>query len=198
MSALSQAEGFDFMKRLPFNEADANRAYEEWGANCGPGAVAAICGKTLDDLRPHLGDFEAKRYTNPTLMWQVLRNLGVRFTVATHKFNPFEREIDWPVFGLARIQWNGPWNDFGVPARVAYRHTHWVASIRIEGEPEPAVFDINAIHAGGWIRLASWRDILVPCLLERCEPKATGGWFLTHSVEIDRASLSPRASEAAA
>jgi hypothetical protein len=38
-------------------------ATEVRDGNCGPGAIAAICGLTLDDLRPHLGDFEQKRYT---------------------------------------------------------------------------------------------------------------------------------------
>jgi hypothetical protein len=34
----------------------------------------------------------------------------------------------------------------------------------------------------------------VPWLLERCEPKASGKWFLTHSVEI----VPPVSREAAA
>jgi hypothetical protein len=56
-----------------FTEADANRAHDEWGANCGPGAIAAILALTLDELRPYMGDFESKRYTNPTLMWATVR-----------------------------------------------------------------------------------------------------------------------------
>jgi hypothetical protein len=182
-SPLSQLEAFARMQ-LRFTADDTERSADDWGANCGPGAIAAIAGLSLEDLRPHLGDFETKRYTNPTLMWQVLRNLGLAFQVSTHRYNPFAPQIDWPNFGLARIQWEGPWTGPGVPARAAYRHTHWVAAMRIEGESEPAIFDINAIHAGGWIRLASWRDLLVPGLLEHCEPKASGRWFLTHSVEI--------------
>jgi hypothetical protein len=35
--------------------------------------------------------------------------------------------------GINRIQWEGPWLNPGVPARVAYMHTHWVA------------------HFGGWV-----------------------------------------------
>ena len=37
-----------------FSLSDAERVQDEWGANCGPGAVAAICGLTLDELRPHM------------------------------------------------------------------------------------------------------------------------------------------------
>jgi hypothetical protein len=189
MKHLSDIEAYRHMRLLVFNAEAADRAAEEWGMNCGPGAIAAICGLTLDELRPRLGDFEAKGYTNPTLMREILQNLGVQFRISTHQYNPFSRGIDWPVFGLARIQWCGPWTGPNVPARVAYRHTHWVAALRVEGEPEPAIFDINAINSGGWIRLAAWRDTLVPWLLECCEPKASGKWFLTHSIEIDRESL---------
>lgn len=78
--------------QLRSTHEDANRAADEWGANCGPGAIAAICGLTLQELRPHMGDFEGKGYANPTLMWQVLRNLGVRFKVYARP--PFGPEID--------------------------------------------------------------------------------------------------------
>jgi hypothetical protein len=55
---------------VSFTEADAHRAYDEWGANCGPGALAAIAGLTLDKVRALMGDFETKGYTNPTLMYE--------------------------------------------------------------------------------------------------------------------------------
>lgn len=54
------------------NGAEADRAYDAWGCNCGPGAIAAIMNMRLDAIRPLLGDFERKRYTNPTLMWEIL------------------------------------------------------------------------------------------------------------------------------
>src|SRR5580700_11291869 len=47
-----------------FTPADADRAYEEWGMNCGPSALAAVMGMTFDEVRPHMGDFERKHYTN--------------------------------------------------------------------------------------------------------------------------------------
>ena len=70
-----------------FTIDEANRAYDAWGANCAPGAIAAILGLTLDQIRPHLGDFERKRYTNPKLMFDSLR------------YAP----LTWPDFGLARV-----------------------------------------------------------------------------------------------
>jgi hypothetical protein len=166
---------------LRFTLEDAERASDEWGANCGPGAIAAVMGMTLDELRPHMGDFEKKHYTNPTLMWQVLRNVGATWHL--------RKPIQWPNYGLARIQWEGPWTSPGVPPRVAYRHTHWVGAMRCFRREEIGVFDINAMNSGGWISLDDWMHTLVPWILEQCVPKANGNWNITHTVEIDRASI---------
>ena len=159
-----------------FTAVDAERAYDEWGANCGPAAVAAITGRTLDEVRPFLGDFERKRYTKPTLMWAILDAVDARW----RRLGP---PLDWPLHGLARIQWHGPWTRPGVPPRAAYWHTHWVAASR-RGD-EIGVFDINALGNGsGWCSLSDWSGRLVPWLLEQYEPKADGGWSITHAVEV--------------
>lgn len=157
-----------------FTLDDAQRAGDTWGANCGPGALAAVMALTLDEVRPHLGDFEQKRYTNPTLMYESLRRLGVTWR---------KPDGEWPVLGLVRIQWEGPWTAPGVPMRVRYRHTHWVAS-STSANGIVHVFDINAMCVGGWISLAEWRDKLVPWLLKECEPKADGRWHATHRLEL--------------
>ncbi len=159
-----------------FSCADAERAADQWGANCGPGALAAIFNMTLDQVRPHLGDFDQKRYTNPTMMYAALRALGVAFDLKHSK--------SFPCFGLARIQWEGPWTAPGVPARVAYGKTHWVASRYCERRKGTAIFDINAMSAGGWISSQLWQASVVPWILEHCVPKATGRWHVTHSIEI--------------
>jgi hypothetical protein len=67
--------------RLPvrISVEDAEHANDVWGCNCGPGALAAITGLTLDQVRPHMGDFERKRYTNPTLMFAALKSIGARY-----------------------------------------------------------------------------------------------------------------------
>ena len=153
--------------RTAFTLTDAERANDEWGANCGPGALAAIMGLTLDEVRPHMGDFERKHYTNPTLMFDALTSVGARFRT----------------LGLARIQWEGPWTKPGVPIRARYRHTHWVGSRRATGGV--GIFDINCMNNGsGWVALEAWRDIAVPWILERCVPPADGKWHITHSIEI--------------
>lgn len=174
------------MSHPRFTPEDADRAHDEWGANCGPGAIAAICGMTLDELRPHMGDFEGKRYTNPTLMWQVLRSVGARFTVRAGHFGA----ADLPRYGLARVQWEGPWTEPGVPMRARYRHTHWIGSARrpaCGGGTLTGIFDINAIGNGsGWCALQDWEGTLVPWILEECVPRASGRWHFTHVVEVGR------------
>jgi hypothetical protein len=83
-------------------------------------ALSAITGLTLNEIRPHMGDFETKRYTNPTMMFAALKSVGVRWRTNG------KNSTHWPRYGLARIQWEGPWTAPGVPMRVRYRHSHWV------------------------------------------------------------------------
>lgn len=166
------------MTQPRFTASDQDKAYEAWGANCGPGAIAAMTNRTLDEVRPFLGDFETKRYTNPTLMWATLDRLGMRW----RRLKP---PLYWPCWGLVRIQWHGPWTEDGVPPRAAYRHTHWVGSAYIDDAI--GVFDINAIGNGsGWCSFGDWADRLVPWILKECVPRANGRWSLTHAVELER------------
>ncbi|KKK79591.1 hypothetical protein LCGC14_2831980 [marine sediment metagenome] len=161
-----------------FSLEDAQRACDAWGANCGPGAIAAIVGLTLDELRSHMGDFETKGYTNPTLMWSILNDLGVRWRLV-------KPARIWPIYGLARVQWEGPWTAPSVPMRARYRHTHWVGASCLP-DVEARVFDINCICVGGWVSDSEWTAQVVPWLLRQCEPKASGRWHLTHVVEVER------------
>lgn len=175
---------------LRFTLDDAQRAGDEWGFNCGPGAVAGVCGLSIEELRPHLGDFEKKGYTNPTLMWNILEELGLKFRKRGIASNV--PVLDWPRFGLARVQWEGPWTAPGVPIRVRYRHTHWVGAMSdpndwtTPGWEEPRIFDVNCMCVGGWVSLSEWSRSVVPWLLGECVPKASGKWHLTHVVEINR------------
>ncbi len=159
---------------------DAERAWNEWGCNCGPAAIAAVLGMSLDEVRPHMGDFESKRYTNPTLMWASLRSLGVRFSF---RGGDLGRE-NWPSYGLARIQWEGPWTKPGVPERARYRHTHWVG-VNSRNPHNVGIFDVNALGNGtGWCDVMEWVGVIVPWILKECVPGADGRWHITHAVEI--------------
>lgn len=138
------AVGLQAVVRRPvrFTIDDANRAGDEWRFNCGPGAICAICNLTPSELRPHMGDFESKGYTNPTLMWQVLDNLGARWQQIYRGDLP--AQTPKLKYGLMRVQWAGPWTKPGVPMRARYRETHWVAARNDSSE----IFDINAMCAG--------------------------------------------------
>ena len=158
-----------------FSSDEADAAGDEWGFNCGPCSICVVAGLTPAELRPHLQthfNWDAKRYTNPTMMLEVLKYLGVKWQKRP--------DLLWPDFGLVRVQWAGPWTKPGVPIRARYRHTHWVASC-VRGKRPDGVFDVNAMK---WIGFEDWAATLVPWLLRECEPKASGEWWVTHSLEV--------------
>lgn len=175
-----------------FSLDEAQRHSDEWNCNCGPGAIAGICGLTLEETKVHMMacGFSDKGYTNPKMMFDVLRRIGVRWQGGTCNSMSSENQgmLAFPDFGLARIQWEGPWTEPGVPIRARYRHTHWVGSCRIEGE-EVNIFDINAMCVGGWIPFSEWADSLVPWLLKQVVPKANGRWHITHAIEVQRRGM---------
>ena len=132
---------------------------------------------TPDEIRPYLLDFERKGHTNPTLMTEILRGHSIVYRQVYRGDDP-TAQMPRLAHGLVRVQWGGPWTKPGVPMRVRYRHTHWVA---VEGGH---VFDINAICVGGWIPYAEWATQLVPWLIRECCPKGDGTWWPTHAIEI--------------
>lgn len=154
-----------------------------WGANCGPGAVAAIMGMSLEAVHPHFDavDFGNKRYTSPGMMWDVLRSIGRPWRTHTGKLPHLPR------YGLARVQWEGPWTEPGANPRWAYRQTHWIGA-RTNGPlghlDDVGIFDVNALANGtGWCSLHDWASTIVPFILQSY-PRASGVWHVTHSVEI--------------
>lgn len=158
---------------IRFTRDDAQAAADSWGFNCGPGALCAVSGMTPSEIRPHLGDFERKGYTNPKLMYEILRRLfSDNWTVT-----PLD---NWPGFGLVRIQWHGPWMSPSVPIRARYRQTHWIAYRLADNH----VFDVNAMCVGGWLPEREWSTQLVPWLLRQCVPRANGDWSRTHVIEL--------------
>lgn len=161
-----------------FSLDDAQRAADAWGFNCGPAALCAVLGLTPDELRPHMGNFEQKGYTNPTLMQEVLQRLGARHEVVWRSDAATELYVPRLRHGLMRVQWGGPWTRPGVPLRARYRHTHWVAVA------EPWIFDVNAMCVGGWLPLDEWALQLVPWLLRQACPKGDGTWWPTHAWEV--------------
>lgn len=167
-----------------FTELDAIAAADEWGFNCGPAAVAAICGLSIAELRPHLLDFEQKQYTNPTLMWGILRSLGLHLGLRWRMQTGTPGGLSWPNRGLARVQWEGPWMADGVPMAARYRQTHWVGCHGLNRN-NIGIWDVNCLNNGsGWVSLEDWTALAVP-FITRSIKRANGKWHLTHSVEIE-------------
>lgn len=161
------------MLTYTFTEADSQRAYEEWGANCGPNALAFALQVPLESVRGAIPDFEAKRYTNPTMMKAALANLDRTFS--PYGFPRLVAGMFTTVPSLTRIQWCGPWTTEGANPKWAYRQTHWIATWRESQESPPMVFDVN----GGISEFYSWKDEIVPELTASV-PRANGDWFPTH------------------
>lgn len=165
----------EYLQALPpFTIDDAQAAGDAWRFNCGPGAICAVVRMTPNEVRPHLGDFERKGYTNPTLMFQILRNLLVRWRM-------LDKGV-WPDYGLVRIQWHGPWMNEGVPIKARYRQTHWVGC-RGAGEARQ-IFDVNCMAVGGWVPETEWKEQVVPWLCSQLVKRWDGGWSMTHCLEV--------------
>lgn len=157
----------------PFDARAMNRAADEWRANCGPAALAAVTMTPIQDVRQHMAGFLRKGYTNPTLMRSALQSMGFQVKPVT----------DWPALGLVRVQWHGPWMNDNVPIRARYRHTHWIGSC--VDEDQTWIFDVNAVTAtGGWLAVDLWTRSLAPWIIKYCVPNGDGQWSLTHLWEV--------------
>lgn len=177
------------MTAVRFTLADLEAAHASWRCSCGPAALAAICGLTLDAVRPHFPGF--KGWTNPVMMRQALERTGRRF-----HFELSERPL-WPRYGLALIAFEGPWTEPN-PTRERWlkieraKRSHWVGVSRLQlmsgGEDPDAVcvWDCNAMDIGrGWSPIAWWSSQVAPRLTADIK-RATGGWHITHAIEVAR------------
>jgi hypothetical protein len=189
------------LPRPRFTSEEAGLAFEAWGCNCGPSALACMARLTLDEVRDYLPGFDAKRYTNPSMMREALRALARDGRIA--KEFAWETTTDFghwpPEGGLVRVQWHGPWMREGVPMQARYRHTHWVGAASraqtIDGMAilDRGVWDVNCLENGsgsGWVSLTDWERIVVPALTEAI-PKADGKWSITHVAHLRAASEAP-------
>lgn len=158
----------------PFTEADAQRAYDEWGCNCGPSALAFALQVPLEAMRHLIPNFDERRYTSPTMMKAALRAARVAFQdCPLTRGEMFHFSLRGVVPALVRVQWTGPWTEPGANPKWAYRYTHWITAYT-DGVRH-LVFDVN----GGARTMKSWETEIVPSLIESI-PRASGGWFLTH------------------
>jgi hypothetical protein len=157
-----------------FSEEDSRKAYEEWGANCGPNALAFALQTTLAAVRPHIREFPARRYTSPTMMEQALYTLGRRVQKITS--NPRARSAALAHMfherpALVRVQWTGPWIVDGKPQKWAARQTHWICCWR-ESDNCELLFDVN----GGIMSPELWQAEIRPAITATVK-RADGGWY---------------------
>ena len=145
---------------------DVDAAYDAWGANCGPCALAAILGREVEAVRPFLNGFDKRRYMNPTHMKQSLAAAGCHVTTIG---------MTTPTHGLAFIQWHGPWTEPGKPIAAAYRHTHWIACA--EGQ----IYDVNADAL--WVPALTWVKAM-PVLIREEVKGASGEWYVRSGLEV--------------
>jgi hypothetical protein len=162
-----------------FTKEEYYSASDAWGFNCGPGALCAMMGLTPNEIRPNLFEFERKKYTNPKLMKKIIRNCGWDYRQIYRGDVP--AQIPDVQYGLARIQWIGPWTEPTVPMRKRQRYTHWIGL-----KSHKMVFDINAVNSiyDGWLSYDGWRESWVPWILSHCVPNNYGSFWPTHVLEI--------------
>jgi hypothetical protein len=161
-----------------YSPPDTETAWEAWRCNCGPSAVAALAGVTCADVRPHFPGHDRRGYANPTHLAEALRSVGLPFT------SRHGRGLDWPAYGLAFVQWGGPWLAAGVPIGAAHRHTHTVAVAALtDGSGTHAVYDVNVGH---WVSGADWRDPRTGVAAEimRTIPRSDGTWFTRATIDV--------------
>jgi hypothetical protein len=136
---------------------------------------------TLDQVRAYVGP-GFRGLMNPTEMRAALDQAGVVVNELDRDtlYRPMgPRKFGSPVIarGITRLQWDGPWLRPGVPPSVAYRHTHWVASVP-DRHGFPDAFDCN----WGWQGFGELFGNMRSLALET--PGATGAWWPTHIYEI--------------
>lgn len=147
-----------------YRPTDAEQAFEEWGANCGPAAMAAICGMQLSEIRKHMPNFPG--YTTPSIVLQTLRSAGLKCDYGV--------ERQWPLRGLVCIQFGGPWMEKGAHWAEPYKRTHYI------GVMYDAVYDVNC---DGWGTRAEWEAEIAPWL-GGFHKKWDGTWFARSCVVV--------------
>ncbi|WP_223644319.1 hypothetical protein [Corallococcus sp. EGB] len=153
-----------------FTPPDLLAAHASWGANCGPGALAAVLGVPVMGLRTYF----PKPWTTPTVMQAALTAHSRRFQV--HQGFP-----TGDLLGLAFVQFRGTWDT--APERAQYRHTHWVGQNRAGACLH--VYDVNAGDAGGWLSSDAWKALVLAPLMAR-KQGASGLWRIRVTLEVMR------------
>lgn len=161
---------------IRFSLTDALEASFRFGFNCGPAAIAAILNRTPDEVRPHLGLFEAKKHMNSAEVEWSLISLGCK-TYSRRLPNRESPSLDLPSPSVVRVQWGGSWLKPGVHKGAAAQRTHWIAHRFHAGSAW--IYDVNS----GWSTRQDWEAKTVPMILAEVK-RNDGTWFYSHAIEI--------------
>jgi hypothetical protein len=180
---------------LRFDWSESSDAFRAWGFNCGPAALAAILGMTPAEVRGYLPE-RWPGYTTAAMMVPALERVCAerqwrwRADVVTP-----ENRLRFPFYGLARIQWGGPWMAANAKEKWKYCYTHWVASMHwvnpgLGNEEDEGSFDANRdlwvydVNQGQWCSAAQWCGMTAPAIMREVK-RCDGKWFITDRLELD-------------
>ena len=158
---------------------DTTEAYDAWGANCGPAALAALTRRPVMGLREHCQPW--KGYLSFAGMLKALRSVGVGHLVVRRDFKTINETgtVERYPGRLSLIQWGGPWLRAGVHPGAALCRTHWVA---VQHNPR-AVYDVNS---GDWQDFDEW--VHVARAIMRETPRSDGTWQIRGSILVEGVS----------
>ena len=173
-----EARTVDAQAPLTFGLQAAQDARDSVGANCGPGALAAVAGISPLAAAKVIPDFLRRHYTTEVMLGIALARLGIRFTWRDCLLRG--AYAMWPCHALVRIAFGDPDED----RMVLLSKSHWIACRRSSGGATE-IFDINAIGSGGWIAFEEWAGHLVPWLagtvLEIEDPR----WVTVETLDLE-------------
>ena len=152
-----------------YTPPDVDAVFQEWGANCGPTALAAVLGCPVSEVRHLFPDFAKRKYANPSQIRQAVESAGRSCQVTPQHRNGRDRLV--PRNGLMFLQWSSDDID-RKPIIVQYRSTHWV------GVRDQLLYDCNAADGqGAWLDKQDWKLELWPLFQEATG--ATRFWIRT-------------------
>jgi hypothetical protein len=175
---------------LLYEPSDVDEQWKEWGANCGPSAIAALVGREVKDVRAaveHAAGGEKSKKKGRSGRWLGYMHAGhlisvlQAFGLDPKRTNFAPKQGRWPRKGLAMIQTEGPWCHPPAKPTARFRYTHTVAVIDAGPPLGVLVYDGNA---EGWAKEEWWAEHVMKKLV-KLEKGATG-WHITTTLEINQ------------
>lgn len=173
------------------NPPDVDEAHAEWGANCGPCALAAALGKCVADVRVAVSKPERQlELLGPSSSYRGFMGIrdmrealqALRVPIVRTWLRQPSRMLDDldDTSGhsvLIILQWSGPWND--VPrAAATYRHFVVYRNGFVGPIGPKWIYDANF----GWLPMSVWAEHIVPGLIP---PRGDGAWLVDWAAELD-------------